>query len=149
MTHDPTARRGHNEAAEILQAWHDHQISYHLGLLADIADRDESAAARLDAVLTTYAQIQHHRADHGAQSHGHELSAMLHRDTDLAPAEKQLHALVQRLIQDAAQEGWVRSDITPAELTTFCLPALSAAVVAPSKAATQRLVGLIIDALRA
>lgn len=64
------------------------------------------------------------------------------------PAEKQLHALVQTLIEDAAQEGQMRSDVTPVELATFCLHALSAASTAPSKAATQTLVGLILDGLR-
>ncbi|HEX9888278.1 MAG TPA: TetR/AcrR family transcriptional regulator [Nitriliruptorales bacterium] len=133
---------------EILRAWHDHQISRHLELLADIADRDEPAIGRLEAVLNTYAQIQHQRADHGAQPHGHELSAMLHRETDLAPAEKQLHDLVRTLIEAAAQDRQVRSDITPGELSTFCLHALSAASTARSKAATHRLVGLVLDGLR-
>jgi hypothetical protein len=104
--------------------------------------------ARLEAVLTTYAQIQHQRATHGAQPQGHVLSAMLHRATDLAPAEKQLRSLVHGLIETAAQEGQVRSDITPGELTAFCLGALSAASTAPSKAASHRLVGLVLDSLR-
>jgi hypothetical protein len=73
---------------------------------------------------------------------------MLHRETALAPAEKQLHALVRALIEDAAQNGQVRSDVTSGELTTFCLHALSAASTAPSKAATRRLVGLVLDSLR-
>ena len=133
---------------EILRTWHDHQIRHHLELLADLADRDEPAMARLEAVLTTYAQIQHQRTTHGAQPQGHELSAMLHRETDLAPAEKHLHALVQGLIEAAAKEGQVRSDITPSELTAFCLGALSVASTVPSKAATHRLVVLILDGLQ-
>lgn len=133
---------------EILGAWHDHQVSSHLGLLADIDDRDEPAVARLRAVLDTYAEIQHRRADHGARPHGRELSAMLHREADLAPAEERLHDLVRGLIEDAARQGPVRSDITPDELTTYCLHALSAANTAPSEAARQRLVGLVLDGLR-
>lgn len=72
----------------------------------------------------------------------------MHHDTDLAPAEKQLHDLLQAVIEDAVQDGHVRSDVTPTELTTFCLHALSAARTAPSTAATQRLVGLTLDGLR-
>lgn len=133
---------------EILRTWHQDQISHHLELLADIAARDESAVTRLTAVLDTFAQIQHKRADHGTQPHGRELCATLHRRTDLAPAETQLHALIQGLIEDAAQQGQVRSDVAPGELAAFCLHALSAAGSAPSKAAAQRLVGLILEGLR-
>lgn len=99
-------------------------------------------------MLNTYAQIQHQRAAHGTQPHGHQLSAMLHRETDLAPTEKQLHTLVQTLIEGAAERGQVRSDIGPGELTTFCLHALSAASTAPSKAAAHRLVELVLGGLR-
>lgn len=132
----------------ILQSWHDRQISRHLELLADISDRDEPAVARLEAVLGAYAKIQHGRASHQTQPHGHQLSAMLHQETDVAPAEKQLHALIQSLIGDAAEQGQVRSDIPPGELTTFCLHALSAANAASSQATTHRLVVLVLDGLR-
>lgn len=144
----PTLYRYFSSIEEILQAWHDQQIARHLDLLAGIADRDEPAAARLESVLDTYAEIQRQRSDHGAQPHGEELGALLHHDTDLAPAEKQLHDLLQAVVEDAVQDGHVRSDVAPTELTTFCLHALSAASTAASKAATNRLVGLILDGLR-
>jgi AcrR family transcriptional regulator len=132
----------------ILHAWHDRQISHHLELLADIAGRDEPAMARLHGVLDAYARVQRQRADHGAQPHGHELSAMLHRQTDLAPAEQQLRALIQDLIEAATDQGHVRFDVDAGELTSFCLHALSAASMTPSKAAIDRLVGLVLDGLR-
>ena len=133
---------------EILDAWHNRQISHHLELLTDIASRDEPAMTRLQAVLAAYARIQRQRAAHGSQPHGHELSAMLHRQTELAPAQQQLRALVQHLIEAAADQGHVRSDVDTAELTSFCLHALSAASTTPSKAGTDRLVGLVLDGLR-
>ena len=96
---------------EILRSWHDQQISRHLELLTDIVDRDEPAVVRLEALLNTYAQIQRQRADHGAQPHGYQLSAMLHRESDLAPAETELHVLFHAVLEEAAREGQVRSDI--------------------------------------
>jgi len=133
---------------EILDAWHERQVSHHLELLADIARRDVPAMTRLQAVLAAYARIQRQRADHRSQPHGPEMSAMLHRQTGLAPAEKQLRALVQHLIEASADQGHLRSDVDAAELTSFCLHALSAASTTASKAATERLVGLVLDGLR-
>ncbi|MFP5252302.1 MAG: TetR/AcrR family transcriptional regulator [Actinomycetes bacterium] len=145
----PTLYRYFSSIEEILQAWHDQQIARHLDLLAGIADRAEPAAARLEAVLDTYAEIQRQRTDHDAQPHGDELGALLHHDdTDLAPAEKQLHDLLQNVIEHAVQEGHVRSDVAPTELASYCLHALNAASTAASKAGADRLVRLILDGLR-
>lgn len=133
---------------EILRAWHDQQIRGHLEVLADIADRDAPAMARLEDVLNTYAQIRYQRAHHAAQPHGHELAAILHSEAELAPAGKQLHALVRGLLEDAAGEGQVRSDVPASELTSFCLHTVTAASSAGSKAALERLVGLMLDGLQ-
>jgi hypothetical protein len=56
--------------------------------------------------------------------------------------------MLQQLIADAAQAGAVRDDIPPAELASFCLHAVSAAVDPPSKAAAGRLVSVTLSALQ-
>lgn len=133
---------------EILHAWHQRQVGGHLELLAGIADRDHTPFERLTAVLEAYARIQRHRTEHTDQPHGGELAAFLHRGAPLADAEQQLHALVQRLLSDAAEDGAIRADVSPRELTDYCLYALNAATSARSDTATQRLVTLTLDGLR-
>lgn len=133
---------------QILHAWHERQVDHHIALVSEIAARDVPPMQRLSAVLGAYARVQRQRASHGHRPHGPELVAFLHRDHRLAPAEHQLHALLRDLIAQAAEEGQVRSDVGPDELTTFCLHALDAAGAAPSNAAAERLVGLTLDGLR-
>jgi len=49
---------------------------------------------------------------------------------------------------EAAQAGDLRDDVAPDELAAYCLHALSAASVAGSKAAVQRLVAVTLAGLR-
>lgn len=133
---------------EILHAWHDRQISSHLQLLTKLAARGASPLHRLSSVLEAYAQIQRQRTDHGAQPHGGALAAFLHRDEQLAPAERRLHDLLRALLAAAADRGQVRSDVSADELATYCLHALSAAPGLASDAAAGRLVGVILDGVR-
>lgn len=134
---------------QILHAWHERQVDHHLRLVAGIAARDVPPMQRLTAVLEAYAKVQRQRSSHGRGPQGPELIALLHGDHRLAPAEQELHALLRGLIAQAAEEGQVRSDVTANELTAFCLHALAAAATSASTAATNRLVGVILDGLRA
>lgn len=133
---------------QILHAWHERQVDHHLAVVSGIAARDVPPMRRLRDVLEAYAEVQRRRAGHGHRPHGPELIAFLHRDHHGAPAEQELHAILRDLIAQAAAEGQVRSDIAAEELTAFCLHALDAAAAAPSAAATDRLVGVILDGLR-
>jgi AcrR family transcriptional regulator len=128
----------------ILLAWHERQIAGHLQHLAEVRDQGGDAGQRLEAVLSTYALICH-------DSHGHhdtELAALMHRDEQVARAEQQLRAMIRSLLAEAADAGQVRDDVTPDELASYCLHALTAASGLPSKAAVRRLVAVTLAGLR-
>jgi AcrR family transcriptional regulator len=124
----------------ILVAWHERQIGRHLHELAAVRDHAGTPRARLEAVFTAYALIQH-------QHHGTELAALLHRGEHVARARRHLHAFIQGLVVDAVADGDVRADVAPAELATYCLHALTAAADLPSKAAVRRLVAVTLAGL--
>ena len=128
----------------ILLSWHERQISGHLEYLARVRDQRHDALARLRAVLEAYALISH-------ESHGHhdrELAAFLHRDRQVASAERQLRNMIRDLISDGARTGSLRDDVAPDELASYCLHALAAARGVRSKAAVRRLVTITVDGLR-
>jgi AcrR family transcriptional regulator len=128
----------------ILFAWHERQITGHFEYLVEVRDRAGDARERLEAVLEAYALISH-------ESHGHhdtELSAFLHRDEQLARPQRQLRAMVRRLLIEGAETGEVRDDVAPDELASYCLHALAAARNLPSKAAVRRLVTVTLAGLQ-
>jgi len=126
----------------ILTAWHQRQVARHLSQLATVRDRGGSTGERLEAVLTAYATITHHRP------HGTELAAAVHRGEHLANAQQQLLGLFEDLIADAANTGEVRDDVPPTELASYCLHALQAASSLHSEAAVHRLVTVTQAGLR-
>jgi AcrR family transcriptional regulator len=130
----------------ILVAWHERQITTHLAQLAELRDQGGDAGQRLQAVLEAYALISHDRFSH--QHSGSELAALLHRGAHLTRAQQQVHDLIADLLTEAAAAGHVRTDIAPDELARYCLHALRAAGVLPSKAAVRRLVTVTLDGLR-
>ena len=128
----------------ILLAWHERQIIGHLKYLADVRDRAGDARGKLEAVLEAYALISH-------ESHGHhdtELAAFLHRDAQVARAQRQLRDLIRDLLIEVAETGALRVDVAPDELASYCLHALGAAGSLPSKAAVQRLVTVTLAGLQ-
>src|SRR6266545_4208074 len=128
----------------ILLAWHERQVSGHLEQLATVRDQAGDAGQRLEAVLEAYALISH-------ESHGHrdsELGAFLHRDEQLAPAQRQLRTMIRDLLAEGARAGDLRDDVAPDELASYCLHALAAAGSLPSKAAVRRLVTVTLAGLR-
>lgn len=129
------------DVESILVAWHKRQIASHLDQLQLVVDRSNTPRARLEAVLTAYAQLSYAHADD-------ELSAFLHSGPHVGEVEQHLHEVVRDVIAEAAQAGDVRTDITPEELTTYALHALSAAGQSQSKAATERLVELTLSGLQ-
>lgn len=129
----------------ILVAWHSRHVTAHLEHLAAIRERTVAPDTRVDAVLAAYAQIVHGMSRHGF---GTEVSALVHRDGQVAEPRRQLHGLVRDVLADAAATGHVRADIPPGELATYCLHALAAAGNLPSHAAVERLVAVTIAGLR-
>jgi AcrR family transcriptional regulator len=128
----------------ILFAWHDRQITGHLGYLANVRDQAGNASERLEAVLEAYALISR-------ESRGHydsEFAALLHRDEHVARAQHQVHEMIRALLTEAAETGDVRDDVTPDELASYCLHALAGASSQRSKAAVHRLVTVTLAGLR-
>lgn len=128
----------------ILLAWHDHQITEHLGLLSKVRDQTDGAAAQLEAVLRAFAHVTRESSGH----HGSELAVFLHRDERVVRAQQQLHAMVRDLLAEGVESGDFRGDVTPDELATYCLHSLTAAAALPSEAAADRLVTVTLSGLR-
>jgi len=128
----------------ILLAWHERQIETHLSELASVCEGAGNAAERLEAVLNAYASITFRSRGH----RDNELVALLHRDVQVRRAEHRLLDMLSYLIADAAREGHARQDVSPRELATYCVHALSAARAVPSRAAARRLVDLTLGGLR-
>ena len=124
----------------ILVAWHERQISRHLEHLAELGNQAGEAGERLKAVLQAYALIQH---EHNAT----ELAALLHRGRHVARAQQRLSRFIRDLLQEAAEAGHVRDDVPTEELAPYCIHALAAANRMPSRAAVERLVGVVFDGL--
>jgi AcrR family transcriptional regulator len=129
------------DVESILAAWHERQVRAHLEQLFALRDRDGDARKRLAAILEAYALIQH-------EHHGSELATLLHHGEHVARAQQHLGQLVQELVSEAAADGFVRDDIAPDELATYCLHALTAASSLRSKAAVRRLVAVTLAGLR-
>ena len=128
----------------ILLAWHEREITAHVGILAGTRDRAGSAGERLAAVLEGYALIAYEFRGHRDP----DLAALLHRDEHVGRAEKLLHAMVRDLLIEAAEIGDVRDDVAADELASYCLHALTASNRLRSKAAVRRLVAVTLDGLR-
>ncbi len=129
------------DVESILVAWHERQIGAHLEQLAKLRDGPGGAGERLEAVLETYALIRH-------EHHGPEVVMLLHRGEHVARAEQQLRDFIRDLLAEGAKAGELRDDVSPDELSSYCLHALAAAGALPSKAAVRRLVTVILTGLR-
>ena len=124
----------------ILLAWHERQIRAHLKQLETARDAQNDPLARLRAVLETYASISR-----GSRGHGDtELSALMHRGGHVVKAERHLRGMVRDLVAAAVAAGYLRDDVAPEELATYCLHALTAAARLPTKTALGRLVDVTL-----
>jgi AcrR family transcriptional regulator len=134
-----------SDVEAILLAWHERQITRHLDYLADVRDQAGGAGERLAAVLEAYALISHESRAHRDT----ELAAFVHRNEQVARAQRQLRNIIRDLLTEGAKAGELRDDVPPDELATYCLHALAAAGSLPSKAAVRRLVTVTRAGLRA
>ena len=126
----------------ILTAWHERHVAEHLEHLTGLRDQTGDPGARLREVLRAYAMISFERHRHGT-----ELASLVHQGEHMAGPEQQLVNIVRGLIEEAVATGAVRSDVPGDELGTFCLHALEGAGQLPDRAAVERLVGVVSDAL--
>ncbi|MBF6558228.1 MAG: TetR/AcrR family transcriptional regulator [Acidimicrobiales bacterium] len=133
------------DVESILQAWHEEHIDAHLGQLRELAHGEGSVDERLTAVLQAYALVRFQIAHQG---HGADLTALFHQHGGVAGTEEHVREFLQRLMIEGVAAGFVRSDVSPGELATFCVFALSGAGSLPSKAAVSRLVMVVLEGLR-
>jgi AcrR family transcriptional regulator len=133
-----------SDVEAILLAWHERQIAGHLGYLAQVRDEAVDAREQLEAVLSAYALISHEAQRHRET----ELAAFLHRGEQVARAQQELREMIRDLLAEGAESGDLRDDVAPDELASYCLHALTAAGILPSRAAVQRLVSVTLAGLR-
>jgi len=126
----------------ILTAWHARHVRRHLAQLAEVRDRVDDPGKRLEAVLGAYALIAHERP------RDTEIAAVVHHGEHFAHAQQHLSDLIRDLLNEAAETGAVRDDVSATELAAYCLHALSAAGSLPSKAAVRRLVTVTLAGLQ-
>jgi AcrR family transcriptional regulator len=131
------------DVESMLATWHERQINAHLAQLVELQAREGSARERLEAVLEAYADIQHDLR----QAHATELAAHLHQGEHVIHAQRRLKELLRDLLTQGAKAGELRGDVSPDELATYCLHALSAAARLPSKPAVRRLVAVTVTGL--
>lgn len=134
-----------SDVESILAAWHELHVEQHLRELVSAREQAVDARDRLVAVLGRYALIQYERR----AVHATELAAHLHRSAHArqAKAQRQLRELLRGVLAEAADVASIRRDVAVEEMVAFCLRALAAAADAPSKAAVQRLVRVVVDGL--
>lgn len=129
-----------SDVGAILGAWHELQVGNHLQQLVAAGEVEDDPSLRLDVLLSAYARIlresrRHHDTDLGALVH--------HGAAHVTHAEEQLLQLMTDAVAVAAAVGVVRADAPAAELASYCLHALDAAVSLSSDEAVQRLLGII------
>lgn len=132
------------EVEAILFAWHERHITRHLQHLIEVRDHADDPGERLKAVFQAYALHAHESRSH----HDTELAALVHRGEHVARIEQQLNDFIQDLLTAAAKVSHIRDDVASAELTSYCLHALSAARSLPSTAAVGRLVEITLAGLQ-
>lgn len=132
----------------IVTAAHTRHVEAHLVRLTELGDLEAPIAERLRLVASEYARICYHRARHGDA----DLSALVHRSSEVELAEHRLSQLFATMLTDAQRSGEVRSDIAPGVLASYCLHALAAAGrgvdTTPSGRGIDQIVQLTLDGLR-
>jgi AcrR family transcriptional regulator len=125
----------------ILTAWHERHVTEHLARLVALSEQPGTATERLEAVLHAFAMISRQRQDT-------ELAAMEHRGPHVAHAQQRLLELVRDLVSEGAKQKQLRDDVSPKELASYCLHALTAASSLTSIPAVERLVKVTLTGLQ-
>jgi AcrR family transcriptional regulator len=134
-----------SDVGAILAAWHERHVTHHLQHLTEVRKQSGGVVEGLKAVFESYALIAHESHD----QYGAELVALLHRGGHVARAQQQLRNFIRDMLADGMQVGVIRADVSPDELASYCLHALTAASSLSSKAAVRRLVTVTLAGLRA
>ncbi|MGH3383525.1 MAG: TetR/AcrR family transcriptional regulator [Nocardioidaceae bacterium] len=131
------------DVESILVAHHARHVEGHLQTLDDLRRDSEPVSSRLVAVVRAYASICFHRQQHVST----DVRALVHRGPEVADAEDRLRRVFAELIEEAAEDGLVRTDVSVDELAWYCLYALPAAGQAADPDQVGRLVRVVLDGL--
>lgn len=129
------------DVESIMRAWHDRQVTNHLGYLDDVRDQPGDPLQRLGAVLRTYVAIMHQTHDHRTS----ELGKSLHDDEHVGHARRHLHETIRNLIAEGAQAGHIRDDVSPDELTAHCLHTIDAIGGQPAATIRQSMSAILTE----
>lgn len=133
------------DVESILYAWHEAHLDCRLDHLAHAGDAAENPRERLESVLEAHALHIYETRRH----HQTDVAALVHTGEHVAQAQQRLHDFIEELITHAVEARVIRDDVSPAELTQYCLHAIGAAQDLSSKAAVGRLVAVTLDAMQA
>ena len=122
------------DVESILVTWHESHVAVHLAQLVELRDQFGDPGEALEAVLEAIS----HRMSH--EHRGTDVAALMHQDEHVVRAEHQLSRFLGDLLAQGVRSGDVRDDVAPAELASYCVHALSAAGILPSKKPVHRLV---------
>jgi AcrR family transcriptional regulator len=127
----------------VLAAWHERTVSQHLLLIEEIAAaHPDKPLVALRRVLLAYGEMRRH----GHDSEGP--SAQLHNLPHVGRAHGRFQDRLRSLLQAAARDGSVRSDVSSSELASFVFSAIQAAPAAQGARGVERIVALILKAIR-
>lgn len=129
------------DVESIMLAWHERQIQAHLDELLHIKARSAGARQQLEAVLHAYAFLSRSGRNNADSVH-------LHRGAHTGQAHRHLTGFLAEILQEGADSGVFRADVSPSELAAFCLHALGAAEGLASHEAVIRLVKVTMDAVQ-
>jgi AcrR family transcriptional regulator len=124
----------------ILLDGHARRVAAHLDELEAVRRGAASPADALEDVLRAHVRVRR-------DAHGPDLGALLRHADATEAGHRRLAHLLEDVLADAVAAGAARDDVPPAELAAFCLAALDAAA-GGSRAAADRLVGLVLAAVR-
>ncbi len=131
------------DVESILIAHHAQHVEGHLQALELLRNGPGPAGSRLVAVVRAYASICYQRGRRGST----DISALVHRDPEVTQAERRLRRIFAELIEEAASEDLVRSDMASDELAAYSLNALTAAGRVTHLDGVDRLVRVVLDGL--
>ena len=125
----------------LLRAWHERQVSDHLGELESVRSETAGTGRQLQAVLEAYALMIYDRPSHDVQH------ADLHRGSHMGQAHQYLEAFIAGLIRADVQEKDAELAMDPADLARYCIQAISSARSLSSRDAVPNLVSVTVRGL--
>lgn len=129
-----------SDLQDVLAAWHERHVAGHLRQLHAAREQTSDSLDALETVLLTYAMSLW-------KQRGEALAGVLHKLPHVRSARDGLTHFVRELLEAAAKEGRIRTDVSVIELSAYALAAMEAATECGSAAAVKRLVAMTMQSL--